>query len=182
MGDGISATIAKAGRARGADFSKQELIALTSRFLKIYSENPVRNTNPYPGVMSVLAQLRSRGFRIGVCTNKSLVPAELVLEHIGIRRYLSAVVASDSGFGIKPEPGPLLETCRALGCEPCDVVYVGDHAIDVKTAKAAGIAMVAVRYGYGDFSARCPGVSAYIDAIEELPGELNAILGSIVEG
>ena len=166
MGEGIRATVGKALAARGVEAGAERLDRLHARFVDLYCLHPVSATRLFPYAGSLLAGLAARGVKIGICTNKAEAPARLILEQVGIARYVEAVIASDSGYGMKPAPTPLLACARQLGARRERVVYVGDHPIDVETARAAGIAMVGVSYGYavGDLEAE-----QVVDCLSGLP-------------
>jgi phosphoglycolate phosphatase len=67
------------------------------------------------------------------------VPEIAALDQTLSNKYVEALVASDSGYGQKPNPGPLLACAWELEVPPIRCVYVGDHSVDVQTARSAGI-------------------------------------------
>lgn len=93
----------------------------------------------------------------------------MVLERTGLGEFVAALVASDSGYGQKPSGAPLSACVRRLRVPLRNVVYVGDHAIDVATARAAGVPVVIVRYGYAKADADTLGADVTIGCLSELP-------------
>lgn len=174
MGDGIRATIEKALTSRGCDAQADKVNILCGLFMNLYVANLVVTTKPYPHAAVLLAWLAGKGVVIGVCTNKSEEPARLVLERTGLQRHVSVLVGSDSGFGQKPEAGPLRACAHKLGVPLSQVIYVGDHAVDVATARAAGVSVIIARYGYGVAVGELPGVDRTIGCLSELPAILSA--------
>ena len=116
-----------------------------------------------------LEHLRSFDHPIAVCTNKPQRLARNALDHTGLRRFFDVMVAGDEGLPSKPDPAPLLETCKRLGVAPHLSVYVGDSEVDAETAARAGLKFIFASYGYpvGDPAAiaRHHG----IDCLSELP-------------
>jgi phosphoglycolate phosphatase len=88
-----------------------------------------------------------RGRLLGLVTNDSEVPARIHLEKCGIAEHFAFVAGYDSGFGAKPDPGPLLAFCRVTGAEPGGTLMVGDSRHDLAAGRAAGMRTVAVLTG-----------------------------------
>lgn len=107
-----------------------------------------RHSEVYPGVVEGLAALRSRGWQLACVTNKPLRFAQELLAMKGLRGDFEQVFGGDSFARKKPDPQPLLETCRALGVEPAATLVVGDSSNDARAARAAGCPVVLVTYGY----------------------------------
>jgi phosphoglycolate phosphatase len=172
MGHGIRALIDKALRALGTAAADERLDRLRDRFLEVYGRSPAAATTVYPHAADLLAHLAGRRIAVGVCTNKDEGPARRVLDEVGLGRHLGTVVGADSGFGQKPDPGPLLACAAKLGVPREGVVYVGDHAVDVATARAAGIPIVAVAFGYSAVPAGDLGADRLVGCLSELPAAL----------
>jgi len=172
MGGGIRALLEKALRARDRQTSQATVDRLYRRFLGIYSEHPLRSTKPFPHTAEVLTELARRQISIGVCTNKAEAPARSTLEKTGLAIHVSALVGGDSGYGLKPDPRPLQACVEKLGLRSADVVYVGDHRVDVATARAAGIPVIVVGYGYAGSAASTLGADRSMECMAALPVEL----------
>jgi phosphoglycolate phosphatase len=102
----------------------------------------------YPGVAQALAAWTDQGLLMACLTNKPLAFAETLLERKGLRQAFTHVFGGDSFARKKPDPMPLLGTCRALGQPPVATLMVGDSVNDAQAARAAGCAVVLVTYGY----------------------------------
>lgn len=102
----------------------------------------------YPHVRQVLQGLRERGSRTALLTNKEAHFARGILRAHGLEALLDHVVGGDSLAHRKPHPQGLLACLQAFGCPPGRALMVGDSAIDVETARHAGVAVWAVRHGY----------------------------------
>ena len=107
-------------------------------------------TKLLPGVADVIPELARRGFQLAVCSNKQVAFTRELVTHFGLGSYFAAVLGPDDvGDRAKPDPAMLFEACSRLGVTPGETVYVGDMAVDVHTAKAAGIPVWLVPGGAG---------------------------------
>lgn len=102
----------------------------------------------FDGVVEGLQALRSAGLRLACLTNKPLAFARPLLAAKGLDGYFELVFGGDSFARKKPDPLPLLETCRALGTQPARTLMVGDSRNDAEAAHAAGCPVWLVSYGY----------------------------------
>ncbi|MDR3067024.1 MAG: phosphoglycolate phosphatase [Comamonas sp.] len=102
----------------------------------------------YPGVAEGLQALQSLGLRMACLTNKPLSFAEPLLAAKGLDGFFDCVFGGDSFARKKPDPLPLVETCKALGSEPARTLMVGDSSNDAQAAHAAGCPVVLMTYGY----------------------------------
>ena len=82
-------------------------------------------------------------------TTKGTPTTRIALELFGLLPYFNHVQGTD-GFPAKPEPDVIHAALAALGAKPEDCLMVGDSAADMAAGRAAGVAICAVRYGYGD--------------------------------
>ena len=102
----------------------------------------------YPGVREVLERLRSAGTRLALVTNKEARFTLKTLEAHGLRADFDLVVCGDTLAARKPDPAPVHHCLRELGARLERSLFIGDSAIDVQTARNAGIRIWAVPYGY----------------------------------
>ncbi|HVL15586.1 MAG TPA: HAD-IA family hydrolase, partial [Gemmata sp.] len=97
-------------------------------------------TRLMPGVADAIPELARRGYRMAVCSNKRVEFTRRLVNALGLGPYFSAVLGPDDvGGRAKPDPAMVLEGLTRLGVSPAEAVYVGDMAVDVHTAKAAGV-------------------------------------------
>ncbi len=109
-------------------------------------------------------------------TSKLLGPAEAALRLTGLDVYLSgpqALVTLEDTTEHKPDPAPLLVAVERMGGSVAEAVYVGDAVVDVRAARAAGMAAVAVTWGAG---ARADVVAARPDVVADTVDDLRAAL------
>ena len=110
-----------------------------------YEAHCVDRTRPYPGVEALLA---GAGRALAVNTNKPGALARRILAGLGLLPRFAAVVGGDEAPR-KPDPTGLREIMARVGATPDETVFVGDSRIDVAVARAAGVPMIAVTWGYG---------------------------------
>jgi phosphoglycolate phosphatase len=146
IGDGAPVLLERALAHVGAAHKVPDLMP---RFSDHYGENAVRLTTVYPAVMETLTHLRGLGCRLGVCTNKPIAPTRSVLAALGLDTLIEAVVGGDSLLQRKPAPEPLLAVIDALGGTTESAVLIGDSAVDLACAEAAGVPAIIIPSGYG---------------------------------
>jgi pyrophosphatase PpaX len=102
----------------------------------------------FPGVEESLARLGSAGIKVAVVTSKRRLSVEMALKNFpGLRNVVDRFVTLEDTTEHKPNPEPLLRALELLGVPKERAAYVGDSPFDVKAAKAAGLASVAVSWG-----------------------------------
>lgn len=146
IGDGAPVLLERALAHVGARYTAADMMP---RFSVHYGENAVRLTTVYPAVAETLTHLRALGCRLGVCTNKPIGPTRAVLAALGLDTLIEAVVGGDSLPQRKPAPEPLLAVIQALGGTPDNAVLIGDSAVDLACAEAAGVPAIIIPSGYG---------------------------------
>lgn len=109
-----------------------------------------RESRLYPGVLEGLEGFRNQGAKLAVVTNKPEEFTFPLLEKSGLAPFFDAVVSGDTCERKKPDPLPLLHACELLGCKPDDALAIGDSINDALAARAAGITVLVVPYGYNE--------------------------------
>lgn len=135
-----------------------------------YAAEPCRDSRLYPGVAATLAALAGAGIRLGCVTNKPHRFVGPLLAALGLGGCFASVIGGDSTARLKPDPLPVLAALSGLGVAAERCLLVGDSHIDMAAGRAAGVATVAVTYGYDrscDFSAA--GAVAVLDRLTDLP-------------
>ena len=94
-----------------------------------------------------LQGLTANGLTLGVMTNDAESVAHAQLGQVGVGGHFAFIAGSDSGFGAKPDPDPLLAFARACDIAPERVAMVGDSAHDLLAGRAAGMATIGVLTG-----------------------------------
>ena len=176
LGAGARALIVRGFAASGRTLDPQTLETLFADYLEYYTVHIADRTRLYPGVDKALAACARAGWRQAVCTNKIESLAKLLIARLGIADRFAFVCGQDT-FGIgKPDPKPLLETIAASGGARERAIMVGDSSADIKTARAAGLPVVAVDFGYSDVPVAELGPDRVIFHFDELAEACDALL------
>jgi phosphoglycolate phosphatase len=141
-------------------------------FLSAYRTHPTRHTRIYPGVVETLTRLKRADFRLGICTNKPKVMADLVLSRLGLDVCLDGVSCGDQLPYQKPDGRHVAHAMKLIDADTGTTVLVGDSRVDLDAATAAGIPMIAVAYGYEERS-RLDGAAAMVETFPEIEAYLN---------
>ena len=174
VGEGAALLVRRALTASGLE---PDVDTALPRFLELYDERLLANTQLYPGTVDALESIAPRA-TLGVLTNKPQRPTERILEGLGIAGYFPHVIGGDTRFGRKPDPAGLRHLIAASNASPSSTVLVGDSAIDLRTARAAGVRICLVKYGFG-FPLAAPELSGE-EQLAESPDQLVALLRSPV--
>lgn len=121
-----------------------------SIFLEHYRTLNGKRSDPYPGVLEGLGAFRKAGMKMAVVTNKLEEFTHTLLIRKGLAHFFDAVVCGDTCERKKPDPMPFLHACKLLDVDPADALAIGDSINDAQAARAAGIAVLAVPYGYNE--------------------------------
>jgi len=176
IGRGSPILIELATAARGRALGDGEKAAMLERFFHHYGameEGDESDAQPYAGAGDALRILHDAHMRIAVVTNKHHRFASALLQRLNLMQWIGAVVGGDTCERRKPDPEPLLFACQSLGLSPSRVLMVGDSINDVTAARAAGIPIVCVPYGYNEGrDPRSLACDAMIETLADLPGLL----------
>ena len=148
IGNGAREMLAQALAASGVGATAAS--AQWSAFSADYLDRCGTRSQPYPGVVPMLERLREAGMSLALLTNKESAFAHRVLVKHGLSEYFDAIVAGDTLPVKKPHPDTINHLLQALGASADEALLVGDSAIDVRTARAAGVDVWLVRHGYAD--------------------------------
>ncbi len=144
--------------------------ALKLQFLEFYAAEICIDTRLFDGMAELLDRLDQHPLPWGVVTNKAERFTLPLLQGLLLEGRAACVVGGDTTGRLKPHPEPLLHAAAALQLRPSDCLYVGDDLRDVQAARAAGMRVLAARYGYlGDGGAI---ESWQADAVIEHPREV----------
>ncbi len=142
-----------------------------SLFSEIYVSNTSNRSRIYPGVRECLQYLKDNNCQIACVTNKRARFTEPLLRSLGLYNDFSIIISGDTLPKKKPDPMPLLHAAQTLNVAPENTLMVGDSRNDVQAARAAGLPVVAVRYGYNhgeNIEDSKP--DRVVDSLAEMPG------------
>ena len=141
--------------------------AVLARFKAVYTEHVNDKTVPYPGILFLLRELKDRGVRCAVNSNKVDNAVRLLCD-AHFDGLLDAVLGERDGIPRKPAPDGARRIMERLNVRPENTLYVGDGDADIRTAQNAGIDCAWVSWGYRhvdeldglDIPNRCDSVAA----------------------
>lgn len=172
IGKGVTNLVRRSLETAGID-KRFDIERAQFAFEQHYAHTNGQLGRVFPGVTAGLRELRQRGYRSACVTNKPQALAAALLARTGLAEYLDVLVAGDTLASMKPSPEPLWHACRLLDVEPARSALVGDSPVDVAAARAAGLPVFIVSYGYaGESGADALRGDALIDSFEALPAVL----------
>jgi len=136
-------------RALPKDKRNDETIrACLEEYREDYGRNWKVKTRPYEGVFEMLDALTERGLNIAVLSNKPHDITERCVAELLPTWTFEVVLGQRDAVTKKPDPAGALEVVEHLNIPPAEFLYLGDSAIDMKTAIAAGMFPVGVLWGF----------------------------------
>ena len=146
VGNGVRVLMERAvpGGAANPKFEK----ALAD-FRAHYMVHSLDTTMPYPGVLDMLAELKRRGKRMAVVSNKFYAATQELCRHF-FGDSIEVAIGEREGIRKKPAPDTVEEALRQLGVGKQGAVYVGDSDVDVATAANSGLPCISVLWGFRD--------------------------------
>jgi phosphoglycolate phosphatase len=154
---------------------------LFNDFIAYYADHVADRSRPFPGLDQALDALALRGCRFAVCTNKLEWLSVRLLERLGLASRFAAICGQDTFAVQKPHPDAVLGTLRKAGGSPLKAVMVGDSQTDIAAARAAGIPVIAVDFGYSEIAAVQLGADKIISHFSSLPEVIAELLASPAE-
>ena len=135
-------------QALGVLSTDLEFGSLRDEFLERYEARMTRDTVLFPAIAALLTGLRQQRLPWAIVTNKASRFSVPLVASFDALADAATLVSGDTTAHSKPHPAPLLEAARRMAIDPARCVYVGDDLRDVQAGAAAGMATVAVRWGY----------------------------------
>ncbi len=155
-------------RAMGPQAAEAEVREALEFFLDHYRGHALENTHLYPGVQDALERLQSAGKRLAVLTNKPVKISRDILDGLGVGRCFFQVYGGNSFEFKKPNPIGVDTLVQEAGVQRDTTMMVGDSAIDVQTARNAGVRCCGVTYGFQPETLADPAPDLLVDRLEEL--------------
>ena len=156
-------------RALGPDASEGEVQAALEFFLAYYRDHKLDYTRLYAGVHEALESIRGAGIQQAVLTNKPVNISRAILDGLGASKYFFRVYGGNSFEQKKPNPVGVDALLEEAGARRERAVMVGDSAVDIQTARNAGIACVGCTWGFQPESLLTNPPDWIIENMTELP-------------
>lgn len=165
VGDGAPTLIR---RVLAPEASEEELARALEFFLAYYSAHKLDHTRPYPGVREALERLSRAGVQMAVLTNKPVRVSRAILEGLSLDRHFARIYGGNSFEQKKPDPVGVETLLVELGFERERAMIVGDSAIDVRTARNAGVKVCGVTYGFQPETLAAEPPDVVVDSLAQL--------------
>ena len=175
LGAGGRALLQRGYATAGRSLDDARLEELFRLFLGYYEEHIADHSFLFPGAVAALDRLEARGYAFAICTNKIEKTARLLLETLGVADRFRAICGQDTFAVSKPQAGALLSTIAQAGGTPERSVMVGDSVTDIMTAKAAGVPVVAVDFGYTDKPVSELGPDRVVSHFDEIDAAIDSL-------
>ncbi len=172
VGNGVRKLIERAQ----SDASDQTINQLLTLFRSYYDEHCTDATTPYPGIHELLIALREKGVRLAVATNKYQAAADKIISHFFPDIEFEAVLGQIPERPVKPDPSIVFAILNICPTPKRDVLYIGDSAVDIETARRACVESVGVTWGFRPVSELR---KASADHVVSLPTEILGFLDSM---
>ena len=148
-----------------------ELVLTT--FRGYYASHSMDLTRPYNGIMETLEELKRRGKKIAVVSNKFYDATQSICRHYFPDLVDIAIGEREPEIRKKPAPDMVQEALRVLtdSARPtdCNAVYIGDSDVDIATAKNSELPCISVLWGFRDKTfLEQNGATTFIAAPKEL--------------
>ena len=117
-------------------------------FRSYYMQHSLDTTKPYDGITEILQELKMRGCKMAVVSNKMMAATQELVAHFFPEIEVAIGENEAEGIRKKPAPDMVFEALNRLGAEAESAVYIGDSDVDIQTAKNAGVPCISVLWGF----------------------------------
>jgi phosphoglycolate phosphatase len=178
VGGGARHMIERGLKAEGLTAAAADVERMCGRFIAHYADHIADHSRPFPGVEAALDDLARGGCRLAVCTNKLEWLSRKLLDALGLTDRFAAICGADT-FGVqKPDAAILHGTIARAGGNPEAAIMVGDAITDIAVARAAGVAVVAVDFGYSETPVAALGPDRIVSGFDRLPQAVFTLLAA----
>ena len=169
VGYGAKAMLDHALRSSGQIADLSQMNRLAERLVQHYEEHIAIKTRLFPGFLETANQLRGRGARFALCTNKLDRLVTKLLFALRIATLFDAKAGRDTFPFHKPDPRHITELVSKAGGSLPFAIMIGDSEADIAAARGAGIPVLAVRFGYAAIPPEDLGADAILNSFDDLP-------------
>lgn len=129
--------------------SSQDHATCLKTFEAYYESHMRDSTKPYPGIVHLLEELLSAGYKIAIVSNKYQEGVSY-LNTMYFNNLFTVAIGTRPEVARKPAPDMVIEAMNQLGVSAQESIYVGDTEVDIETAKNANIPCIGVTWGFRD--------------------------------
>jgi phosphoglycolate phosphatase len=151
--------------------SEEERLVLARDYRACYDREGWQNNSVFPGVRAMLAELRSQGFELFVCTSKQQHFAVRILDAFELSPLFTAIYGDKTEYASHSKVDLLARVLRERSLGPDSAWMIGDRSFDIDAAHANGLRCVAAGWGYGTAEEW-----AQADAVAPTPDDVAALV------
>ena len=156
-------------RSLGPEAGEAQVQEALEFFLEYYRDHMLDYTTLYPGVADTLDVLLQSGKRMAVLTNKPVRISKAIISGLGLARHFFQIYGGNSFEQKKPHPIGIETLLSEAGMGAGHALMIGDSAVDIQTARNAGIKSCGVTYGFQPETLAAEPPDFLIDRFEDLP-------------
>jgi len=182
IGGGARRMIERGLQDEGRSCTPAECDRLYTKFIDYYAAHIADRSRPFAGAEAALDRLAATGARLAICTNKLEWLSVKLLDALGLAERFLAICGQDTFAVQKPHPDILRKTIERAGGRLDHAIMVGDSDNDIRTARAAGVPVVAVDFGYTDIPVSRLSPDRIIGSFADLPAAVDELLGARQDG
>jgi phosphoglycolate phosphatase len=172
-GGGIVSLMRGVLRYRGREGDEALYESLYRTYDDAYNADVAYLTTVFDGMRETLDELKRRGIKIAIVSNKPDYAAREVVERLYGKDYFDFVTGQTDAYPLKPDPSSVLAVAERFGAAKEEILYVGDTSTDMKTAGNAGLFAVGVLWG---FRGRTELLESGADVLLSHPSELLGLI------
>ncbi len=174
IGDGVRSLVERALPPEA--LKTLDVEACVADYQRFYLATWDQKTKPYPGIMEMLTELKARGLKIGVLSNKPHKFTVLCCDHFFPAGTFDFVLGARDTVPRKPHPAGALEIVEQFGITPAECGYIGDSGIDMETGVRAGMLPIGVLWGFrSEEELRANGARKLVSKAQEIVGLVEAV-------
>ena len=151
-------------------------LAHRQRFLDLYEQDIVVDTDLFNGMTSLLEQLEAQQIPWGIVTNKPRGLSESLLQKLNLTERCAVLVCPEDVSKTKPDPEPMYLAAKQLNIPANEIIYVGDHPRDIDAGRNADMYTILAAYGYLPIEHRDDLAAWQADSIVNTVTELHEML------
>ena len=120
-----------------------------AKFREHYMEHNLDTTRPYDGIPELLRELKGRGKKLAIVSNKFYAATQELAKHF-FPDTIEIAIGERDNIRKKPAPDTVLEALKQLNASKVGAVYIGDSDVDIMTAKNCELPCISVLWGFRD--------------------------------
>ena len=176
VGEGAIVAINRAAASAGVSLTEEKRALVMERFFAKYREVSAEGNGLYPGAKDLLRNLRARGVKTALCTNKAEPVAHIAVKALGIADLLDVVVGARDDRPRKPFADMVRACIDPVGVSARDAVMIGDSKADLGAARAAGVPIILTSFGYSTIPLADLQPDAIVGHLDDVIGLLSKVM------